>query len=126
MILRYLFVLMLLPSVAFAQMKVRIWNMPDGSKRYTSVASDFCRTGETPDSCSKRAFDDTGNSSPELKPLLQSGSYQDVDAKTYNFEPAREKARAEAALIRARKQSAITKLKALGLTDEELNALGIR
>ena len=136
-----LILVMLIPSVSYAQMKHRVWYIPDGTVRVMIPIAKACKKEETPDECSTRIFQKDGSKNPELAPLLQSGEYDDVD-------PASKPDRADRKYWRGSKATGIIidtaareadnqkglkrqvdknkargKLKALGLTDAELEAL---
>ncbi|KKK64026.1 hypothetical protein LCGC14_2988370 [marine sediment metagenome] len=133
--------LSLAPSIVQAEMKHRVWYMPDGTVRITIPADSACSKNESQASCEKRIFEETGNEIPELKAVLSSGDYEDIDpvlkpdradreywrgskATGIRIDAAAKNAGNQERLKRqADKQSAKDKLKTLGLTDSEIESL---
>lgn len=136
-----IFALFLIPSVVQAEMKQRVWYMPDGTVRVTIPAEQACIENELRDDCEKRLFEETANEVPALKALLDSGDYEDIDpalkpdrkdrkywrgskATGIIIDTAAKNADNQARLKRqADKNAAKGKLKALGLTDDEIESL---
>ncbi len=133
--------LFLVPSVVQAEMRQRVWYMPDGTVRVTMPSPNACLEGEPQADCEKRLFEETANEVPELREALDSGNYEDIDpalkpdrkdrkywrgskATGIIIDTAAKNADNQERLKRqADKNKAKSKLKALGLTDDEIDAL---
>lgn len=133
--------LFLVPSIAQAEMKHRVWYMPDGTIRVTVPVLNACRKGEARADCETRLFEEAADETPELKAVLSSGEYEDIDpaikpnrkdrkywrgtkATGITIDTAAKEADNQARLKRqADKNAAKGKLRGLGLTDDEIEYL---
>ncbi len=134
-------VIFLVPSIARADMKHRIWYMPDGTVSVTIPAPKACMENELPADCEKRIFEEIANEIPELKAVLDSGDYKDIDSalkpdrKDRKYwrgtkvtgiviDTAAKNADNQERLKRkADKNAAKGKLRGLGLTNDEIESL---
>jgi len=139
-----LIILALVPSIAWAGMKRRVYYMPDGTVKVAIPSPNACREGESGPACAERLFADIENSISSLKVARDSNEYDDVspsalpsraDRKYWKGSKAtgitidtasKETDRRAKQKIKDDRKAARAKLKALGLTDKELDALGIR
>ena len=136
--------LLIFPSMASAEMKTRIWYMPDGTVRLTIPAKNACYKGEMENVCSQRIFTRTKEAVPELRPVFTSGEFDDLDRAALPSFADRKywkgtkatgitidtAARAADIAVEAEKNadknSGRGKLRGLGLTSAEIDAMGIK
>ena len=140
LVVGFLVLVMVQPVFAASLDKRRAWLMPDGTIRVTMVSKNACYEEETEDICFDRILNDKFSGHPIYGPMIVTEDFMDIDkselpsradrkywtgSRATGIQIDETRKAAGVATIRA-KDTAKAKLKALGLTDEELNALGIR
>ena len=136
----FLLIVMTQPALAASLDKRRVWLMLDGTVVVTMISSGACYEGEAEDNCFDRIINEKFSLHPVYGPMIVAEDFMDIDksalppradrkywtgSRATGIQIDETRKAADAATIRA-KDAARAKLKALGLTDKELDALGIR